>query len=756
MNNLSNSIKRSNLLEDIVNRRKGKVNQKYFSPVQRTNIRLPQSNRLVNKTNIKELSKISDKPILVNKRKKHIKKEIYTINGRFNVNTEYNPSIYNNNNILKYRNMHPKKNIVIFTECPKKLSDYILKDKNKNKKKVYQLTYLNENDLDYEKFINEKISQNINSTRDYNPRFIKQQKRIFNLNTYDDENKYLMNNKYASNDNNYININSINRKFNNQYSRKTLIVNNQNNDQLKVIKIQSIWRGYLLRRFLLNNLNIFYNIMKIFNCIYNIFYNHSKLSFKLLLYLLKKNKNNILNNKSKIKYSKTNIKSEPTNFKYSKNINININNKPSKEIININKLTVIDKRNINVFIPGDKKIDEGKEFIYKRKKNSPKNSPILNKKDINLNNNNNNNREDNFIMKKKERNYDGFKNVNYKNKVKIEMNNFVNYIKKKNIFLYLPLLLYRMRILQKMKLVEHKFQCLFNIIKIKEKVNLYYNFHKYRNIICSHTVNYMLSEKKSNTNNNNNPILKNKDKDKTDDNNQNIKLNTVKRYIVNKNKEDNNINNSNYSSNKNENISKASSNSNKSILRNKENNQIQTPRKKNKITFIIKKSEILNKIITKQESKYRKLLLNNIFNKWKNKLDHILSNYKNSKYTNNQIISNKYKSSNIPGKKFIKVRKMKSDRSKNFSQTKSINSGKMSFESDNINVKRMKIQKIKILNNEIKTSSTKDFNPKFKNKKILDNSYFIQKIANISRKISNKNNVFKCFIFWKKKTKENN
>ena len=85
------------------------------------------------------------------------------------------------------------------------------------------------------------------------------------------------------------------------------------------------------------------------------------------------------------------------------------------------------------------------------------------------------------------------------------MNNFVNYIKKKNIFLYLPLLLYRMRILQKMKLVEHKFQCLFNIIKIKEKVNLHYYFHKYRNIICFHTVNYMLSEKKSNTNNNDNP-----------------------------------------------------------------------------------------------------------------------------------------------------------------------------------------------------------------------------------------------------------
>ena len=34
-----------------------------------------------------------------------------------------------------------------------------------------------------------------------------------------------------------------------------------------------------------------------------------------------------------------------------------------------------------------------------------------------------------------------------------------------------------------------------------------------------------------------------------------------------------------------------------------------------------------------------------------------------------------------------------------------------------------------------------------------ENSYFIKKIADITRKISNKNNMFICFGFWKKRTK---
>ena len=70
----------------------------------------------------------------------------------------------------------------------------------------------------------------------------------------------------------------------------------------------------------------------------------------------------------------------------------------------------------------------------------------------------------------------------------------------------------------------------------------------------------------------------------------------------------------------------------------------------------------------------------------------------------------------------------------------------------------MKVQKIKISNDfkDLKNSFTKDLEPIYKISDFIDNSQFIQKIANISRKISNKNNIFKCFIYWKKKTKEIN
>ena len=295
MIDLSKSLKKNSLLEDIVKGRKGKVNLKHFSPIHKSHTKISPTNILINKTDLKELSKLSDRPIFVNKTKTNMQKEIRT-EDKLNLNNQYNNSNYNNNiDILKNRNI-PKKNIVIFTECPKKLSDYILKDKSKRKKKVYHLTYLDENDLNYEKFIQERKYQNYYANKDSNPRIIKKQKTNFNLNSYDDHN-YLINKVYASNTNNINNNiinNRINNRMNNNYSMKNLCVNNQNNDQLKVVKIQSIWRGYLLRKSLINGLNNFYNILRIFNCLDNIFFNNFKPSFKLFLYFLQKKRNNKL------------------------------------------------------------------------------------------------------------------------------------------------------------------------------------------------------------------------------------------------------------------------------------------------------------------------------------------------------------------------------------------------------------------------------------------------------------------------------
>ena len=51
----------------------------------------------------------------------------------------------------------------------------------------------------------------------------------------------------------YININIDNDSINDIYT------NNQNNDELKVIKIQSFWRSYFFRKYLLSSLNNFIN-----------------------------------------------------------------------------------------------------------------------------------------------------------------------------------------------------------------------------------------------------------------------------------------------------------------------------------------------------------------------------------------------------------------------------------------------------------------------------------------------------------------
>ena len=827
MNDPIKSTKRNYLLEDVLRNRKGKANYKYFSPIQNSRTKLHKGNILINKLYIKELSKLSDRPILVNKAKvkTNLQREQYLSKDQINKKLEKNSlsiDINNNkykNNFLKSGNNRNNKNFIIFTECPKKISDYILK--NNNKKKVYQLTYFNENDLNYEKFINERFynnnNYNYNSNRDYNPKLMKKKKKMFNLNIYDDQN-YLINDIY-NNTNANTNNNTYRNKFNNTFSKNiknlkkdysvgNLCVNNQNNDQLKVLKIQSVWRGYLIRKILLKSLNNLYNIMKLINSLYAIFYNNCKPFYKLFLYSLLKKKNDIItssNKKEKSRNININSKSNIRPNRYFKenkilnnnannnNVNNNINN-VLKEKKNLNNISVIDKKNINLFIPadkknikvfapadkeniniyipGDKKTNQliKKNFVYKRKKNSPKNSPLLTKKNFNINkinNNNINNRENNNLtIKGKTKIYDGFKNINYKNKSKMEIVNIVNYINKKNILLYSPLFLYRLRIMQKMKLVEYRYKCLFNILKIKEKAILYKYFNKYRNIASSYTANNMLLDKqlKKNTSDN--------EKDKLN-NNKNNNYRIGKKYYLNNNKQNINSNNNNLSNNSNNliNVNKSENNFNnsenplniKSNIKNRENNS----NKKNPNNIINKKNEILNKIIHKKESKINNLLLNNIFNKWKNTIKNNiiifprLRNTKYNKYKSTKIVLNDNKISVIPKKKCIKVRKIKSDRSNYFSHAKSINSGKItinSFESDNINVRKMKVQKIKISTDskDIKNSLTKDLEPKYINNDFVDNSQFIQKIANISRKISNKNNIFKCFIFWKKKTKEIN
>ena len=186
------------------------------------------------------------------------------------------------------------------------------------------------------------------------------------------------------------------------------------------------------------------------------------------------------------------------------------------------------------------------------------------------------------------------------------------------------------------------------------------------------------------------------------------------------------------------------------------NKLLNSPRTKNNSN---EKTNMLKKIIINKINK-NKEILNKYFIKWKkiSKNAYInrkinLNEYKNS---NSNSLLNKYKSGALPKKRYIKIKKVKSKF--NFSQNKSVRSTKLpanSFLSDNINLRKMKICKMKILNNLNKKNNTwNDLD--LKNQKEMENnenSYFIKKIADITRKISNKNNMFICFGFWKKKTK---
>ena len=249
--------------------------------------------------------------------------------------------------------------------------------------------------------------------------------------------------------------------------------------------------------------------------------------------------------------------------------------------------------------------------------------------------------------------------------------------------------------------------------------------------------------------NKNNFTLKN-NKDIDNPNNK-----SYKDDIINDNKIDNNLNDINNSKDKTNN---AIDNLNQNIENNLNNNINNLNNDNNNI--LNKKISILNKIINQNESKINKLLLKDIFNKWNSFRNDNLIVQKLKKNTNkdNEININKYKSSALPKKRYIKVRKIKNENSNNFSHLKSINSGKVStksFESDNINIKKMKIKKVNMLESKEIANLVNKESLNNKNSEIVDNSYFIKIIANITKKISIKSNIFKCFIYWKKKTKDN-
>jgi len=716
---------RNNFINSVINRKDGRLNQKYFSPVTKPNEIGPSLNIVKTKTNMRELSRFSDRPYLetprilannVNESSNSYLENNYSIlnenNGSYMRNNNNN---LNNVNYFNYsssnnnrRNNQSKKKIVIFTECPKKLSDYILK--NNNKKKVYQLNYIDENDFYSGRYYNNKIYRNYYSNEnEYNNiNSHNNQKRILNFKTYNQNCnndfsllKQLYNIKIRKkknynniNENLYINNNNLNNNINNNtnsdnYSINDIYTNNQNNDELKVIKIQSVWRSFFFRRYLLSSLNNFYNFVKLSNVLHPIFYNNSKPIFKQFLINLRNNLKE-KGNQNPL-YKKAMLKSTKARTKV-------IDDLSKKSFKQLNQIA---KNNINLYTRGKRKNNIPQNNCIYRKKNELTKSPLSgNERKFNKNNFNLRAKPKTQEPEKKE-----YKDKDKeKDKSETNINSMIKLITKKVYLLHFPLLLYRLRILEKIKLIEIKFQRLYRLLCIKKKLLILPYFLKYRMNILSQTINNLVSENKINKKINialdDKYIASNDNKES-----QNYKDNTDNKYLRSKNKLNNannnkvilnNINLKNVTKNKdillrngnkkiNNIINDKVNNSTSEKIKDNINNNIDNDNDKmsNNINEIINynidviniennnnyiskenvidnnfdnKKEILNKIINKKELKI-KTNLKNYFNKWKDISKDI---YVLPKLQSNDVASikiNTYKSTALPYRKHIKVKK---------------------------------------------------------------------------------------------------
>ena len=625
-----------NFIKDVILKGKKKIDLKFLAANKDTICNLKSSNLDLNNLNVKELSRLSDRPI---HQKIEYKNERY---NRYNIfskdGTHQNPenkvvlkNIKNENNInynYNYNNYAPNchKSVVIFADPPKRISDYILKDKSISKRKVYKLIFVEEEDEDRNRkpylynYLNSECCQNFENAD-------------INFCNYNNLKKY--NDLYYKN-------NSVGRRKKNETPINIKIQNPKDEKRSNnIIKIQTLWRGYRTRKIIKKKIKII-QASKIYRIISQSFNIIIKSYINIFLVKLKKIYNNSLIINRKLERQ-----------------NLNKNNK-----IYMNK----NKANNN-FVYNKKNQTQG--FYSSFNKRKPNNIQIHNIKQIPIS---------------KKNNYYIIKSKNPKNQNEKEISLIIKYIFKKNCFLHYPLLLYRLKILQRMNLFEHRYNCLCRIIKIKAKLILFQYFQKYKNIIKSESTKDRISNIDAKVFNNSIDKKDSQNKSELNDlKNRNSILNNILNKIDTKTKK---------------------------LLLEKYFNKWKNILLKEKIIFqnSRKKFNSNSNIIPKYESSAS-------IKKKQIRIKKLKSNFNNSKIMSKSIGKNKansFYSDNISVKK-MKVHKI------------------------NISVEP----------NDIKKEDFNNINAIIK-KNSSDNSYFISKIRNVANKINIKNDMFRCFKLWKK------
>ena len=413
--------------------------------------------------------------------------------------------IYNTNTSINLRELLSRTNIKKVKN--NKINTYVKERmKNKNMNNIVRNRRPIETNKSSDYIIN--FSSNNSYYNNYNKtKYANKSKDNSHQFTICDYSKLSPDTYYCSNNKSPFNYYNTQKTINNSNKRyPIIIITKKRNGKIKgirnnnyidrIIKIQSIWRGYCLRKMAVGGIKKYIGFIALIKYTEKIFIKRDKIYF---LFYLKKNRINFNTNVKK--YFSKKIKTSPINNRYEKiQTNFNINNKQIYEKIKYNVSTIINFKNKNN--------DKTKKFVYKPKKISA------------------------YSFCKNKCSYKN--NINIKNKIENFMMNLNKVFYGKIYFIFLD----KLKINQKMSILNQKLEILKNVIDSLNKKRLKIALNKFReNIInlkakeelykskniINDNLNNSLDDKEINSKEINNSLLKkliNKKIEKTTTNNK--------------------------------------------------------------------------------------------------------------------------------------------------------------------------------------------------------------------------------------------
>ena len=382
----------------------------------------------------------------------------------------------------------------------------LIKNSEKEKTKNYRTNYINRNKKPTDININGgninylRISKISKSNNRYYNKDISHQYTICDYgklspDTFKNRNERIINNFELSNyEINYCQKTFVHREkklpiiiISNKSAKKKTYIKNKNFENKKkngIIKIQSAWRGYFLRKLAIGSIKKYIGFLSLIKYMEKIYIKSMKFLFLFRLKKITKDFINGNNNKNfvfkKIKLGKSKNEYERSKINTPDNkIYIRKKEMKGKDYFNLKNESRYDSKEIqkSVYIP--KKIN-----IYK-----------LEKKKCLLKNNMNN---------------------------RIIIKNFIKNINKRCYYQYYPIFLYRLKILQKTNLFHNKLLKLKNVIDLIDKKHIKKIFKKYRDHVLFQKIKEDIHKNKDN-----------KEVDKKSDEKGNIN-NSIFKQLINK------------------------------------------------------------------------------------------------------------------------------------------------------------------------------------------------------------------------------